>query len=131
MEGQENIIGRNLCGPACLRKILEDFGQYCTLEELATLCGTTEAGTNAAQIIAAAAEKGITATAHARTFTSLEQTQFPAIAHWEGGHFVVITELDKSRRFACIYDPAAPRNTVIHSTQLLAKYSNVVIEFEA
>lgn len=130
MEGESGIIGRNLCGPACLQKVLEHFGQYFTVEELATACGTTASGTTAAQLIAAAQAKGLTATASGRSLASLHTTQFPAIAHWDGGtHFVVITELDFLKKFAAVFDPSAPRNPVLHTSQLASKYSGVVIEF--
>ena len=105
------------CGPACLLCACGFFGVPATEEELADLCGTTEAGTPPDALAQAAQQKGLTAEVHeGLTLDDLSQLLADGAvvvlalqawspdgpghdygAEWDDGHYVVPTAVTPDR----------------------------------
>lgn len=92
------------CGPAALAMICRHFGRDPGLARIRRLCYTSSDGTSLKAICSAATELGLAARSLKVTPRNLPDLQLPAIAHWEGNHWVVVYQVtDKYVRFA---DPA-------------------------
>lgn len=90
------------CAAASLAMVCQFYGIDLVLSEARSLCGANASGQ---QICSAAHDLGLTASFHRAKFKSLENSDLPLIAHWQGNHWVVILEnKDKEVKIA---DPAA------------------------
>ncbi len=93
------------CGPAALKMVAKYFGRYYSLQYLRDKCGVTKEGSSLLGISAAAEAIGLrTAAIKCTVDDVLQRIPLPAIAHWEGNHFVVI--YDASRKYIYVSDPA-------------------------
>lgn len=101
--------GSNDCGAACLSMIIKHYKGYINLEELREKTKTNRSGTNAYNIVKYALELGFNSYG---IKTNLEDKNIvlPAIAHTtidnKYNHFIVITKINKKKRFLIIADPA-------------------------
>ena len=93
------------CGATCLRMILAQHGRAVTMTELRELSGTTQSGADLAGLARAAEALGFEAIAAELDYDDLLGSDlWPALLHWDGDHFVVLTEADDAR--AVVLDPA-------------------------
>lgn len=100
-----------LCGPACLKMVLEYFGTHKTEKELARLSGANAAtGTTAENLIKAAKKLGFKA--FYKDFSSIAEIKkyldkkIPVIVDWfsgDDGHYSVAVKIDK--KFIYLQDP--------------------------
>jgi ATP-binding cassette, subfamily B, bacterial HlyB/CyaB len=92
------------CGAACLSMILRYYGKHVSINRLRDLANVSRDGASLYSI----AEAGETVGFHTRgiraSFEHLEKVELPAIAHWEGFHYVVLYEVTPDR--VVIADPA-------------------------
>jgi ATP-binding cassette subfamily B protein len=87
------------CGPACLKMICEFHGRKFSMTRLREAAHITRQGVSMLGISDAAEAVGIKTMGVRITFGELvEASAFPCIAHWQQNHFVVVTEIKKSRR---------------------------------
>ena len=99
------------CGAACLTMILAYYGKWIPLEQVRQDCGVSRDGSNARNILLAARNYGLEASAYrAEPEVLKKEGSFPCIAHWEFNHFVVIDGFGKGKVY--INDPGRGKVTV-------------------
>ena len=99
------------CGAACLSMILAYHGKWLPLETVRIDCGISRDGSNAKNIMKAATNYGLKATAYKFEPEDLKKHKhFPCIIHWNFNHFVVLCGFRGGN--AIINDPARGRVTV-------------------
>ncbi len=81
------------CGAACLGMICRHFGRRVSLARIRQLCHTSNDGTSLKAICHAASELGLAARAVKLSRRHLDQMPLPAVAHWEGNHWVVVYDV--------------------------------------
>ncbi len=92
------------CGAACLAMVCRHFGRSVSLARIRQLVHTSLDGTSLKAIVRAATELGLAARSVKASPHHLSQMPLPAIAHWEGNHWVVVYDVNQtSVKFA---DPA-------------------------
>lgn len=92
------------CGPTCLKMVLEQFGAYHSLEELAELSSLDETGTSFNDLTAAAEQLHVNTENYKMSYEELmSQMDMPVIVHWENRHFVVVYAM--SKEIAWVADP--------------------------
>ena len=93
------------CGAASLAMVMAYYGRWVPLEQVRVDCGVSRNGSNAKNILAAARRYGFKTKGYAFNVHGLrEKGKFPAIIHWTGGHFVVLTGFRGNKAY--INDPA-------------------------
>jgi ATP-binding cassette subfamily B protein len=93
------------CGAAALAAICRYFGRHVSLARIRRLVHTSVDGTSLRALCSAATELGLAARSVKASRQHLDQMPLPAIAHWEGNHWLVVFDVDgKEVRVA---DPAA------------------------
>ncbi len=92
------------CGAACLGMICRHFGRKVSLPRIRQLCHTSTDGTSLKAICRAATELGLAARALKISLRNLPLMPLPAIVHWEGNHWMVLT--DVTEKWVRVADPA-------------------------
>ncbi|MDQ1080076.1 cysteine peptidase family C39 domain-containing protein [Pseudoroseomonas cervicalis] len=98
------------CGAACLAMVLAAHGRWESLDSLRDSCGVSRDGTSAADLLAAARARGLTAEAYRRDPEALASLPLPQILFWNFDHFVVL-EAVRGGGYV-INDPAHGRRRV-------------------
>ncbi len=79
------------CGAASLTMVLAFYGKWIPLEQVREDCGVSRDGSNAKNILKAARNYGMTASAYRYSPERLKTVgKFPMIVHWEFNHFIVL-----------------------------------------
>ena len=105
-------IGEKDCGAACLAMIIKYYNGDYSLDELRDITLTTRNGTNAFNLVEAATQIGFDANCYKCNFEDIKEDNIilPCIANVviEGKykHFVVIYEIDFTKKTIIIADPA-------------------------
>ena len=98
------------CGPTCLRIIAKFYGKDYSLEELRELCNITRVGSTIQDLVNASSKIGFDTIAAKASIDQLEELPLPAVLHWRQHHFVVLAEIDSSKKDAYhIIDPGFGR----------------------
>lgn len=93
------------CGPSCLKMLTEFFGKKYDLEYLRQISFLQRDGASIGALSHALQLLGIESVGIKANLQELiSEVPLPAIAHWEGNHFVVIYRTN--RKFIFISDPA-------------------------
>ena len=93
------------CGAASLAMVMAYYGKWVPLEQLRVECGVSRNGSSAKNILQAARKHGFATKGYALNALKLKQRgKFPAIVHWNGGHFVVVDGFRGNKVY--INDPA-------------------------
>lgn len=114
------------CGAACLAMVLAAHGRWETLDQVSDSCGVSRDGTSAADIVAAARARGLTAQAYRRDLDGLAELPFPQILFWNFDHFVVL-EAVRGDAFE-INDPANGRR-VLGRAEFSASFTGITLTF--
>ena len=115
------------CGAACLGMILAYHGRWVPLEVLRVRCGVSRDGSDAANMVRAAREFGLTARGFRCERAHLFDLPFPMIAFWEFNHFVVLEGIKGSRTY--INDPSeGPRR--LSSEEFEESFAGMCLAFE-
>ena len=116
------------CGAASLAMVLRYFGKKSiSLEQLRTDCNVSRDGVTAKGIKKAAIKNGLICNAYKASPESIKKISFPAVIHWNMGHFVVLCGYGKN----CYYinDPAIGKYSV-SSAEFDRSFTGIVLTFE-
>lgn len=115
------------CGAACLAMICRHFGRQVNLGRIRELCHVSSDGTSLEGLCSAATELGLAARAVKASRRHLTKMPLPAIAHWEGQHWLVVYHLTETHVW--LADPArGPRK--ITRTEFDELWSGYVALFD-
>jgi ABC-type bacteriocin/lantibiotic exporter with double-glycine peptidase domain len=92
------------CGAACLSMILRVYGKYVSINKLRELANVSRDGSNLYSLAEAAQNLGFESRGLKTSYERLTKLELPAIAHWQGFHFVVLYEVKRDR--VTLADPA-------------------------
>jgi ATP-binding cassette subfamily B protein len=95
------------CGAASLAIICRYYGKAVSLARIRQLSHTSLDGTSLRAICQAASELGLAARAVKASPVNLDQMPLPAVVHWDGNHWVVLYDVDKTS--VRVSDPATGR----------------------
>ncbi len=115
------------CGAACLAMILTYYGHGVTSAEISDMTGLGRDGLSAGSIVTAARAYGLRTKALFVPAGDLSNFSFPAIAYWDGRHFVIVERW--SSRFVTLVDPDRGRLRITQQ-EFREHFSQVVILLE-
>ena len=92
------------CGAACLAMICRHFGRAVGISHIREVVHTSTDGTTLAGITRGAEELGLAARSVRASKSRLDELPLPAVAHWEGNHWVVVYRVDE--KHVRVADPA-------------------------
>src|SRR6476646_10928091 len=81
------------CGAACLSMILRYYGKHVSINRLRDLANVSREGSTLYSVAEAAETLGFQSRGIRAAFEHLEKVELPAIAHWEGFHYIVLYEV--------------------------------------
>ncbi|HLO84853.1 MAG TPA: peptidase domain-containing ABC transporter [Nostocaceae cyanobacterium] len=92
------------CGAACLVMIGRYWGKRFSINRIRDLANVNRAGASMRNLTAAAESIGFATRPVKASFDKLAQQPLPAIAHWDGKHYIVVYEIGRKR--VIVGDPA-------------------------
>jgi HlyB family type I secretion system ABC transporter len=95
------------CGASSLAMICRYFGRNVSLARIRQLTQVAHDGTSLKALCHAAWELGLAARPIKVSLRNLDQMPLPAIIHWEGNHWMVLTHVDRKNVY--VSDPAKGR----------------------
>ncbi len=98
------------CGAACLLMIGQYWGKQFSLNQLRQLANVNRDGASLQGLVNAAESLGFSVRPIKGNLDGLSQKFLPAIAHWEGNHYIVVYAI--TRRYVIISDPALGRRNL-------------------
>jgi HlyB family type I secretion system ABC transporter len=98
------------CGAAALAIVCHSFGRKVSLARVRREVHTSTDGTSLAGIASGAERLGLAVRTLKASKASLDQLPLPAIAHWQGNHWLVV--YDTSEREVRVSDPASGLRTI-------------------
>ncbi|MFW9263925.1 peptidase domain-containing ABC transporter [Nostoc sp. CALU 546] len=101
------------CGAACLVMISRYWGKRFNVNRIRDLTNISRSGASMRGLTAAAENIGFATRPVKASFDKLAQQPLPAIAHWEGKHYIVVYEVNKKR--VIVGDPAIGQRTLTPS----------------
>jgi ATP-binding cassette, subfamily B, bacterial HlyB/CyaB len=101
------------CSAACLVMVGRYWGKEFNINRLRELAHVSRDGASLDGLVNAAETLGFNSRPVEASLDRLATQQLPAIAHWEGGHYVVVFEI--SRKYVIIGDPAVGQRKLTHS----------------
>ncbi|MEM7556189.1 MAG: ABC transporter transmembrane domain-containing protein [Cyanobacteria bacterium P01_A01_bin.84] len=97
------------CGAACLVMIGSYWGKRFSVNKLRDMTNVNRSGASLTAIATAAENLGFSTRPVKATFDKFAEQSLPAIAHWEGKHYIVVYEITNKRVIVC--DPGlGPRS---------------------
>ncbi|MFH7028972.1 MAG: peptidase domain-containing ABC transporter [Heteroscytonema crispum UTEX LB 1556] len=101
------------CGSACLVMIGNYWGKHFSVNRLRDMTNVNRSGASLRALASAAETLGFASRPVKATLDKLAEQSLPAIAHWEGKHFIVVYEITKKRVIVC--DPAIGQRSLTKS----------------
>ncbi len=92
------------CGSACLVMIGNYWGKHFSVNRLRDMTNVNRSGASLRALATAAESLGFATRPVKATLDKFAEQSLPAIAHWEGKHFIVVYAITKKRVIIC--DPA-------------------------
>jgi ATP-binding cassette subfamily B protein len=112
------------CAAACLVMIGRYWGKRFNVNRLRDLTNVDPTGASLRSLASAAETIGFTARPVQASLNKLAEQQLPAIAHWEGKHYVVVYEV--TRKHVVVADPATGQR-IFKSSEFKANWTGYVI----
>src|SRR6185295_4720299 len=78
------------CGVACLSMILRYYGKHVSINRLRDLANVSREGATLHSVAEAAETLGFHTRGIRASYEHLLKVELPAIAHWEGFHYIVL-----------------------------------------
>lgn len=101
------------CGAACLVMISRYWGKRLSVNRLREQANVSRGGASLRGLTVAAESIGFTTRPVKASLDRLAQQSLPAIAHWEGKHYIVVYEINKKQ--VIVGDPAIGQRTLTHA----------------
>ncbi|MBW4687453.1 MAG: peptidase domain-containing ABC transporter [Komarekiella atlantica HA4396-MV6] len=101
------------CGAACLVMVSRYWGKNFSVNRLRDIANVDRNGSSLRGLSAAAESIGFTTRPVKASLDQLAKQKLPAIAHWEGKHYIVVYEI--TRKHFIIADPAIGQRSVSHA----------------
>mgnify|MGYP003487388125 FL=1 len=98
------------CGAACLVMVGRYWGKQFSLNRLRELARVNRSGSLLKGLVTAAETIGFVTRPVKASLNQLAKQQLPAIAHWEGNHYIVVYEIKGDR--VVVGDPALGQRTL-------------------
>ena len=98
------------CGAACLAMVSSAYGRPISLTQARDAADTNISGSSLAGIVRGAEQLGFAARTVKASKRNIDALPLPAIAHWDGFHWLVVTDVN-SRRVRLV-DPAIGRRRI-------------------
>lgn len=98
------------CGAACLVMISRYWGKNLSVNRLRDLANVSRSGSSMRSLTSAAESIGFATRPVKASFDKLAQQPLPAIAHWQGKHYIVVYEISKKR--VIVGDPAVGQRSL-------------------
>ncbi|BAZ15616.1 cyclic nucleotide-regulated ABC bacteriocin/lantibiotic exporter [Calothrix sp. NIES-4071] len=98
------------CGAACLVMIGNYWGKRFSVNRLRDMTNVSRSGASLRAVAAAAESLGFASRPVKATLDKLAEQSLPAIAHWEGKHFIVVYEITSKQ--VIVGDPAIGQRTL-------------------
>lgn len=92
------------CGAACLAMILRYYGKHVSINRLRNMANVSRDGATLYSVAEAAEKLGFHARGIRASYEHLEKIELPAVAHWEGYHYIILYEAKPDR--VVVADPA-------------------------
>lgn len=116
------------CGAASLAMVLGYHGHHAPLPEVRQACAVARDGASALNVLRAAREYGLEASARqVKDVGLLEKLPLPAILHWDFSHFVVLESVCRGR--LDIIDPSFGRREV-SAEEAGRRFTGVALVFQ-
>ena len=100
------------CGAACLVMVGRYWGKRFSINRLRSMANVDRSGATLNGLAKAAEGIGFTSRMVTATLNKLAEQTLPAIAHWEGKHYIVIYKITRSQ--VIFADPAIGQLTLSH-----------------
>jgi ATP-binding cassette subfamily B protein len=101
------------CGAACLVMIGRYWGKKFSVSRLRDIANVDRNGASLKGVATAAESLGFTTRPVKASLNRLAKQNLPAIAHWEGKHYIVVYQVTKDRVVVC--DPAIGQLSLTHA----------------
>lgn len=115
------------CGAACLAMILSHYGRKTSIAEASSYLGIGRDGATALSIATAGREQGLRVRAYTIEPDNFKYVKFPAIAHWNFNHFLIIERW--TPKYVEVVDPALGRRRLT-AGEFDAGFTGVVLVCE-
>ncbi|AFZ36751.1 cyclic nucleotide-regulated ABC bacteriocin/lantibiotic exporter [Stanieria cyanosphaera PCC 7437] len=115
------------CGVACLTMIGRYWGKNFSINHLRVLANVDRSGASIKGLISAAESLGFKTRPIKADLLGLSQLQLPAIAHWEGNHYIVVYQI--SKKYAIVADPALGQRSLTYQ-EFLAGWTGYTLLLE-
>jgi subfamily B ATP-binding cassette protein HlyB/CyaB len=112
------------CGAACLVTISRYWGKKFSINRVRDIANVDANGTSLRGLSAAAESVGFSTRPVKASLDQLAKQTLPAIAHWEGKHYIVVYEITK--KTVIVADPAIGQLTLTHR-EFLAKWTGYTL----
>lgn len=100
------------CGAACLAMIARYWGKKLSINHLRDMANVDRNGASLRGLCHTAESIGFSTRPVKASLDKLAEQQLPAIAHWEGQHYIVVYEITKKE--VVIADPGLGQKTITH-----------------
>lgn len=101
------------CGAACLVMVSRYWGKHFSVNRLREIANVDPNGASLRGLAAAAESVGFTTRPVKASLNKLAEQNLPAIAHWEGRHYIVVYMVTRDRAIVC--DPAIGQRSLTHA----------------
>jgi ATP-binding cassette, subfamily B, bacterial HlyB/CyaB len=105
--------GGSDCGAACLAMIARYWGKHFSINHLRSLINVDRNGASLRGLVNGAEALGFSARPVKAQFQALMDLQLPAIAHWEGKHYIVVYAINP--QWIIVADPAIGQRRLTHA----------------
>ncbi|AHJ28352.1 ABC transporter transmembrane domain-containing protein [Nodularia spumigena CS-584] len=101
------------CGSACLVMIGKYWGKHFSVNRLRDMTNVNRSGASLRALAAVGENLGFATRPVKATFDKFAEQSLPAIAHWEGNHYIVVYQITKKR--VIVGDPAIGQRSLTRS----------------